>query len=100
MTGQNDSKEKITCKLTNDIVAPFFSISASDIRKLLKEDKKKGNKLANEGGTSALANLSKLSKCYLRLTYSCEDFFQLTREKKMDVAGDDAILELYAREEL
>jgi len=99
MTGQNESQEKITCKLTNDVVAPFFSIGASDMRKISKEDKKAGNKIANEGGTSALTDLRKLSKCYLRLIYSCEKFFQLLGEKKIDVA-EDAILELYAKEEL
>jgi hypothetical protein len=99
MTGRNETEGKITCKLTNDVIIPFFNIKASEMRQISREDKKRGNKMANEGGANALSELRKLSTCHLRLIHSCEEFFKNTTEKKLDGATN-AILELYAREEL
>ena len=98
MTGQNETEEKITCKLTNNVLKSYFDTKASDMRKLTKEDKAKANKIANECGSRALTELRNLSTCHLRLNYSRDDFFEGSKERRLD--GSDAILELYEREEL
>lgn len=99
MMGCNQADGKITCRLTNDVMRPHFDVSASEMRKVTKEDKKRGNKLANDGGKVVLHDLKKLSTCRLRLICSTEEFFhQDTTHDRID--GSNPILELYAREEL
>ncbi len=99
MTGRNEADGKITCKLTNDVILPFFNITPSEMRNITKEDKKRGNKIANECGVGALKELKKLATCRLRLIHSCKDFFQNAKRKNLDEDGDP-ILELYARIDL
>jgi len=99
MTGPNEVDGNITCKLMNDVMAPYFTnTSATEMRKLIQEDKQKADKFANECGANALSELKHLSTCHLRLSHSRDVFFGETKDKQLD--GADALLELFYREEL
>lgn len=89
---------KITCKITHAVLKPYFNTSAAELRTMIREDKEKANKIANEGGTNVLYDLKPLSNCYMRLIYSCEEFFNNHNIKEID--GEDALLELFQREDL
>ena len=96
--GNNDTMGKITCKLAHEVMKPYFTISAAEMRKMTKQDRVKANKMANEGGANALSDFRKLSTCHMRLVHNANDLFK--SPKTIEVDGADVLLEIYKREEL
>jgi len=98
MTGPNETDGSITCKLTNDVLCPFLSITASELRKLSQDDKEKANKIANDGGSQIISDLRSLVSCQLKLLHSKEEFFSNdVTSSKDDVDGDKPVLHLFKR---
>jgi len=98
LMGSNESMGKITCKINHDVLKHYFSTSAGELRTMIRENKEQANKIANEGGTNVLSDLKPLSNCYMRLIYSCEEFFNNRNIREID--GENALLELFQREDL
>ena len=97
--GNNERTGRITCKLPDELMRPYFPCSAVEMRKKVKADKIKANKIASEGAANALSDFKKLSTCHMRLVCSGEDLFRDTAPNKQ-IDGQDALLEIYKREEL
>ncbi len=96
-TGTNSTDGKITCKIVHDVLRPFIPISASELRKLTREDKMKANKLANEVGLDITSELKNLATCHLKLLHPRSTFFDEKHNREID--GHNPILQLDVRGE-
>jgi hypothetical protein len=93
--GGTNTTAKVSCRLNNEFLSPYVSMSATELRKLASEDRAKANQIVNECCISTINDLKSLASCHFKLIYSAEEFFD--KIKVTDVGGTTPILELTER---
>ena len=97
--GTSIADGSITCRVSTALLEPFMDITATDLRKLAKEDKAKGNAIVTECGKQIISEYCTLASCKMKLFLSAEEFFQ--KEKvPSEVDGNTPILLLCSRDDV
>ena len=78
----------------NDVLKPFLPISAAEMKKLVRQDRNKANKMANEGGSNAFAEMKNLATYHLKLLHQRSMLFQNEKNTSREIDGEQPILQL------
>uniref|UniRef100_A0A7S2PP23 Uncharacterized protein n=1 Tax=Leptocylindrus danicus TaxID=163516 RepID=A0A7S2PP23_9STRA len=72
--GYADDVGKITCKIASSVLEGFFGVTAAELRRLSKEDRKKSDMITQEGGTKICAALQKIASLSITFMHTQEEF--------------------------
>merc|ERR1711933_398856 len=90
--GVKASHGKIACKISHNLLVPYFDYSADEIRKIGKSDRKRAEKFFDDGGKRVVNDFTSLASLKMKLLHSCEDFFRKKRDNNNLVEDNVPIL--------
>ena len=94
----SDGHDRVTCRLRSALIEPFYSIRATEMKKMHREDRERANGIATEGVRRILSEFGTPAPLRMRLLVGAKEFFA-QEDRPTSVDGKVPLVQVVAKGE-